>query len=384
LLFTIFTLCLGLVIYHLFLFPVILLVAGARTKKKNYSLPETLKDYPTIEIFIASRNEEACIAEKIKNSKLLDYPKEKLKITVLANGCSDNTCHIVKDFSEQGIGLLEYDEIGKTESQNRAVETSKADIIVFSDANTLYKENALLELIKPFTDEKVGAVSGRHLYLPTDESAGSTENTYWNVIEVNLKKAEAKTGGLIGANGSIYAIRRELYVKLPASVISDFWEPLMIAFNGYRTEYAPDAISFEHAETKHLDEYKRKERIVQRSAYSLLQFPWTLNPLNNPRLSWLIFSHKVLRWLTPVLLIIALISSFIRLVTYRGNLIDGLYFAGSTIIIFIGLIGHGLIKEKKIPVVSHIYYILLMFKAAILGVFKAVTKGEFTVWDHNR
>lgn len=374
---------LALVLYHLVLFPAGLLYVAS--KKTDTSPPPLADDdLPTIDLMIAARNEEASIAGKLENSLELNYPKEKLRIIVLANGCTDSTVDIVKSFEDRGIILFEDGPIGKVMAQNNAVQRSDADVIVFSDANTHYNLDALRLLVSHFQDETVGVACGRHIYVNTDDPTGAGEGFYWNNIETRLKKAESALGGLIGANGSIYALRRELYVPMPNTVISDFIEPLSIALNGYRTVYEPRAHSYEDAEPTFKQEYARKARTVRRTAYSLVVMPWLLDPRKSGSLAYLIFSHKVLRWFTPVLLLLALTAATLRILSGKDHQLDRLFFTGMTLFGFLALLGRGIASDTKVPGLTQIYYVALMFRAAMQGLYEAFTEGHEAVWDHAR
>lgn len=372
-----------LLVYTFLLFPLLLLVLSGRKAEAGWpELPDD--ELPTVELFISARNEESSVAEKIENSLNLHYPGDRLQITLLANGCTDKTVEIANGYSGRGVHVQEYDEIGKTESQNRGAAKSNADILAFTDANTLFETDALKKLVAPFADSSVGSVSGRHRYRDNGRATDATESAYWNVFETSMKRAESATGGLIGANGSIYAVRRERYVPLPSDVISDLMEPLLIAANGYHTVYAEGAIAWETAEADFQAELARKERIVRRSVASILKYPELLNPLRHGRLSLLLWSHKVLRWLSPFLVGIALLASVFRILSGRGKSIDLLLFGGASIGGFLGLLGRGLGTEKPIPVLSHTYYVYLMLRAAVMGVYRAVAHGSQTTWDHTR
>jgi len=375
--------CLLLLFYSFLLFPVILLAAASRKRETEWAIPEDA-DLPQVELFISARNEQAGIAGRIENCLNLKYPKGRLQTTVLANGCKDNTVEIARGYDDRGVRVLEFGEIGKTEAQNRAAADSEAEILAFTDANTLFEEDALRPLVAPFTESAIGAVSGRHRYRNGERATDATESAYWNFLETGLKRAESRTGGLIGANGSIYAVRREQYIPLPADAISDLLEPLLIAQAGYRTVYAPEAVAWESAEQDFRAELARKERIVRRSVASVLKFPELLNPGRNGRLALLLWSHKVLRWLSPFLLGAALLASTLRILTRRNNGFDVAVFGASSLLGFFGLLGRGLGSERPIPLLSHAYYLVLMLRAAATGVFNAVTKGSQMIWDHTR
>ncbi|MFH0883835.1 MAG: glycosyltransferase [bacterium] len=372
-----------LLLYSLVLFPVILLVVAARKREAEWKIPNDA-DLPSMELFISARNEQAAIAKKIENSLQLRYPRDRLQVTVLANGCTDGTVEIGRRYEDRGVRVYEYGEIGKTEAQNRGVDDSQAEILAFTDANTLFEVDALVRLVAPFADDTIGAVSGRHRYRNNGRASEATESAYWNIFETVLKRAESATGGLIGANGSIYALRREHYIPLPSDVISDLMEPLLIAAKGFRTVYVVDAVAWETAEEEFKAELARKERIVRRSVASLFKYPELLNPLRHGRLACLLWSHKVLRWLSPFLVGMVLVGSTLRILIGRGRTADLFLFGGSSIAGFFALLGRGLGTEKPIPLLSHAYYIFLMLRAAFKGVYRAIAYGSQTTWNHTR
>jgi cellulose synthase/poly-beta-1,6-N-acetylglucosamine synthase-like glycosyltransferase len=374
----------ALLAYQFVIFPLILFLFSRLRIEADYAeMPED--KLPSIAFVIAARNEEDVIAEKIENSLELHYPKDRLQIFVAANGCTDDTVSIVQSYADRGVILLEYGEIGKTEAQNRAAKSCVQDIIVFSDANTPYAEDAVFELVKPFVDPLVGCVAGNHVYQDHGDSRSATEGFFWNRIETFYKRAESATGGAIGAMGSIYALRRELYIPLPNNVVHDFWEPVLIAARGYRTVFGEFAVCYERAEDPDLKiEYQRKLRIVQQAFYSLVRYRWILNPLKYPRLSWLIISHKLMRWLTPFFIAIPLMAGSLRLVTGKGRMPELAYFVGMSLFGFLAVLGRGFGRTTPVPVLTPAYYTLLMFFAAAKGIYTSFAGDQLSTWDRAR
>lgn len=372
-----------LVIYHLVVYQSVVAVMGLLSPAVEAPVPDA-EDLPAVALLIAARNEEASIAARLENALQLDYPQDKLEVVVVANGCTDATADIVRGFSDRGVRLLEYDDVGKSVAQNRAVETLESEIVVFTDANTAFSADALLHLVAPFSDPGVGSVGGRHVYTNTGDATGAAEGIYWNVIERALKQGEARLGTALGANGSIYAIRRDLYVPVKADVPSDFIAPLLVAANGYRTEYAPRALSMERAEASFAAEYARKRRIVRRSVHALLSYPELVDPRTNPRLAWMLISHKVLRWWTPALLLVGLGGALLRMAGGRATRIEVGSVVLASLMGFLMTLGRGLGRDDHVPVITHAYYLYLMFRAAIEGTMDALTRGGVATWEHNR
>lgn len=342
------TVVLFLLLYTFLLYPILLLGVGAyRSRAEDHEVPET-DELPSVDLLIAAKNEENCIEAKIKNSLALDYPKGKLTIHVLANGCTDRTVEAVRNYSKHGVVAHEYDDVGKTEAQNLAVADSSADIIAFSDANTLYDEDALLHLVAPFADDTVGAVGGRHFYESGERATDATEGYFWNTFETMLKRAESDAGGMIGANGSIYAVRRSEYIPLPADVISDFIEPTLISATGKRTVYAEKAVARERAESSVQEELDRKQRIVRRSFTSLMKYPQLLSPARSGRLAWMLWSKKLLRWFAPLIALLAVVLASVRILTKHEKPFDFIVLGSTSLFGFAAMLGRGLGAEKPV------------------------------------
>ncbi|MCL4721192.1 MAG: glycosyltransferase family 2 protein, partial [Gammaproteobacteria bacterium] len=193
---------------------------------------------PVITLVISAFNEVGVIRDKLLNSVALDYPHDRLQILVVSDASSDGTDEVVLSFVDARVELLRMaDRGGKTAGLNAAVRAARGEIIVFSDANAMYDAQALRRLARNFADPRVGAVTGESRYrIEAEDHSTEAENQYWN-YELWLKGLESSLGSLVGADGAIYAIRRELYTDLAASDLSDFVNPLQIVARGYRNVY---------------------------------------------------------------------------------------------------------------------------------------------------
>lgn len=284
------------------LYPITLLLS-----RREEPSTSTVEDGdPSVALVIAAYNEEAVIAGKIENSLALEYPD--LEIVVFSDGSSDRTDEIVRSYADEGVRLERIEgRVGKTACQNRVVEGLDCDIVVFSDANGQYEPDAIDALVEGF-EPGVGCVVGELRYRNGTGVEG--ESIYWR-YERLVKRLESRFHSLIGANGSIYAVRRESYVPLPTGAISDFAEPLAIASRGERAVYAPGAVAWEHTAESVDEELDRRIRIITRSWHTVSSFSELLDPRRYPRLSYQLFSHKLLRWLSPVSLVVAFVSSLV-------------------------------------------------------------------------
>lgn len=271
-------------------------ISGAADTTKTPIQAET----PEVALVIAAYNEAEIIADKIENSLELVYPDSKLDIIVFSDASTDGTDDIVRDYAEDGVRLIRIEgRLGKTECQNRVVERIDADIIVFSDADSMYEPDAIDQLVAAF-DEDVGCVVGELRY----KRYGVEAESAYRRLEKLIKRLEPELSSVVGGNGSIYAVRKSAYVPLPRDHISDFAEPLAIVENGLRVEYAKDAIAWENTNDSVSAEADRRVRISTRSWNTVVDFLSLLNPVDYPLFSFQLASHTVLRWLSPFFLIL--------------------------------------------------------------------------------
>tara|TARA_B100000809_G_scaffold63489_1_gene60194 strand:+ start:2019 stop:3086 length:1068 start_codon:yes stop_codon:yes gene_type:complete len=283
----------GLIIYTTVIYYFILKVL----KQNNYEKNEQY--LPNISLIICAYNEEKNIAVKLQNTLKLDYPLEKLQVILADDGSTDTTVEIANGF--ELVEILKLSRGGKTRAQNDAVKIAQNEILVFSDANNIYKKDALKKLVRNFADKRVGVVCGELQY----NNKKSEENYYWK-YEVAIKKAESKNGWLLGANGSIYAVRKSAFIPLPEDSISDQLEPIKVYGNGLDVVYEPEAIALEDAPN---DVLKRKRRIILRSLVTMKYVLTLLNPFKKRSLFIPYVSHKLIRWFLPYLMFFCFLSS---------------------------------------------------------------------------
>ena len=337
---------------------------------------------PSIALVIAAYNEESVIRNKLINSVNLEYPSEQIAIWVVSDGSSDKTNEIVKELAKKytNINLLELSRQGKSNAINNALKKIKAGIVIFSDANTMYDTQAAKQLIKYFVDKKVGCVCGRlQYYNPNNVISGKGEGFYWR-YEVKLKILESELGYTAGANGAIYAIRHELFEPLPTNTINDdFTISMKIVEKGYKSLYNKDAVAFEDVAPTVKGEFKRHIRDGAGHYIAICHLLRLLNPFLGLK-SYIYWSHRVLRWLAPFLLIlIFVINLFLaNIVFYNYILLLQLLFY---LLALSGLI-LAISKYKKIPFLFYVpFYFCNLNLALLLGFIKAVTGKQKVTWD---
>ena len=290
-------------------YPLLLFLVSRVWTRRVAKAPVT----PTVTMVIAAYNEEQAIAGKLDNSLALDYPADRLDIMVTSDGSNDGTNRIVREYEARHPGrvtLLDLPRAGKTAGQNRAAEVARGEILVFSDATTIYDSGAVKAMVANYADPLVGSVGGDVRYVRAGEEAtGKGRQMYWN-YEASIRRWESQIFTVIGATGCIYSLRRSLYTHLDPAAISDFVQPARALLQGYRSVVEDEATCYEVAESKQMgEELRRRARVVHRGIRGVGYMAEVLNPFRHPFLCFQIVSHRLLRWAIPFLLIAAVIAN---------------------------------------------------------------------------
>lgn len=261
---------------------------------------------PTVTFIIPALNEEAVITSKLENLLSLDYPPALRQIIVIADGSTDRTVELVQTYAGRGIQLLfQPERRGKIAAMNRAVPAAQGEILIFSDANTFMEPGSVRALVRNFADPQVACVSGEKRIRPAAQLQAEGESAYWR-YESTLKRADSQVSTAIGALGEFFAIRRTLYRPLAEdSIIEDFVLSMQLVMEGWRVVYEPAAITWEAASPTLRGEWRRRTRMAAGGFQALGR----LRGLLSPRYGWVgfqYFSHKVLRWLAPLFMLLAL------------------------------------------------------------------------------
>lgn len=377
-----------LLLYIYFGYPLLLFIISLFKKNKNNISDNYL---PSVSMIIAAYNEEKVIADKIKNTLDLDYPKEKLEIIVFSDSSTDQTDDVAQKYEKDGVKLLRIEgRKGKTFCQNKAVKIAKGEIIVFSDANSFYQRDAIKKLVRNFGDERIGCVSGELQYTNNKnenvEIKGKGEGLYWK-YEKMIKKLESRVSSLIGANGAIYAVRKTLYVALPDFAISDLVEPLQIFIKGFKIVYAPEAIALEIYDDTFQESYSRRVRIVTRTLNNIIGSSEILELFNPIKYGWYsiqLISHKLLRWFTGLFMIILLLLNIILVNEswfFIILLILQLLFYS---IALLGFLNQIIFQKKELSLLNFIFYFCLSNIAMLDGIKNALFKSKIITWDTKR
>lgn len=266
---------------------------------------------PTVTVLIAAYNEEEAIGATIENKLALEYPQEKLEILVISDGSVDRTDTIVAEFADRSIVRLLRQEprAGKTSALNMAVPLAKGEIIVFSDANSIYAPDALRRLLANFADPEVGYVTGRMIYADPDGTPIGEGCGAYMRYENLLRSIETRLGSVVGVDGGIDAMRKALYRPMNPDQLPDFVQPLKVVEQGYRVIYEPEAVLREPSLKAADDEYRMRVRVSLRAFWALLDMRKLMSPLHDPLFAWQLWSHKVLRYFCFVFLFAAYASN---------------------------------------------------------------------------
>ncbi|MDX6693391.1 MAG: hypothetical protein QOF02_994 [Blastocatellia bacterium] len=265
---------------------------------------------PAVSVIITAYNEERDLAAKLENTLALDYDSGKLEIIVASDCSTDRTDEIVRQYAARGVSLhRQAERQGKTAAQNAAVAQAHGEIILFSDATTLYQPDVLRVMMPSFADATVGCVAGRLVYVdPGQTSVGQGARSYWG-YETFLRKHESRAGSLIGASGCLYAVRRSAYVPMYPEACSDFLIATKMVEQGLRAVYEPAAVCTEETNRRTDKELRMRVRVIAQTYTDLWRHRAMMNPLRSGFYAVQLISHKVLRYFVPVLLFLILVSS---------------------------------------------------------------------------
>jgi cellulose synthase/poly-beta-1,6-N-acetylglucosamine synthase-like glycosyltransferase len=283
-----------------------------RVFHEEHSHDELQLDPPTVSVIVAVRNGASFVADKITNTLECDYVSGRLEVIVVSDGSTDDTFELAARYSaSDDVKVLKLTNGGgKTAAQNEGVLAASGDVIFFTNVDTLLAESCLVALGRRFTDPAVGCVAAKVAWAEADGGVAASGDLYWK-LEQALWKRESKLGIMAWASGAAMAVRRELIPPMDPRYGEDCVLPLILSGAGNRVVYEPDAIAYDSWASTPAEEYAARRRMTLRSfAGTISQFtswaPWT-----NPKLAWAVFSHKLLRWMTPFFLVALFLATLL-------------------------------------------------------------------------
>jgi cellulose synthase/poly-beta-1,6-N-acetylglucosamine synthase-like glycosyltransferase len=329
-------------------------------------------------VIITAYNEEAGIARKLENVLALAQPAGGLDIIVASDASSDATDQIVLDFGAPNVRLLRVEgRVGKTACQNAAAAQANGDILVFTDATTLLHTGALQALCRNFHDPHVGCVAGRLTYVAAgDHATGKGGTSYWG-YEIRLRMAESSLGSLIGVSGCLYAVRRSAYRPIAPELISDFVIAMVVREQGLRTVLEPEALCYEDTLDRPDQELSMRVRVGMRSLVALANQKRFLDPWRFGAFAWQLWSHKLLRYLSPVFWATALLANGV--LALHGQYLWLL--AMQLAVLLAGLLGFTPLRQLvKSRALAQPYYFVLTNVASALSLFRFIRGERIVTW----
>jgi len=305
----VFWLAVGLIVYAHLGYPILLraLVAvfGERDARARDSATREMTDGPSdelprVSLIVPAHDEELVIERKVANARALDYPDELLEVIVASDGSTDRTAELARSAGADQV--LELPRGGKVATLNTAVQSATGDLLAFSDANSYWRPDAVRRLVDRFSDGRVGYACGQVRFEGGE--GGNQEGLYWR-YEMSVRSMETRLGGITAGNGGIYAVRREAYLELDPSRGQDIGFPFELTKRGWRAVYEPEAVAEEKMAPTVEGEFRRKRRMMWGLWDVMLRWGM-LDPRGyGPAYALEIYSHRLLRYLTPWLHLIA-------------------------------------------------------------------------------
>lgn len=376
----------AVVVYASIGYPV-LLSGLALVTRRDRAKPERTgeSELPPISITVPVFNEVHQIDALLASLVALEYPRERRQILVVSDGSTDGTDDAVREWADQGVELLRVTSRGgKGAAENEARRHLTGEIVVNTDASIRIRPDALEPLIRPFADPSVGVVSGRDLSVTSQAGDANTGEGGYVGYEMTIRDLETRSGGIVGASGCFYAIRRELHLEeVPPELSRDFASALIARDRDYRAVSAPDAVCFVPRTTSLGKEYRRKVRTLARGMATLGTWRHLLNPFRVPAFAWKLFSHKVCRWATPLALL--LVGTGLALLAPTHGWARGVL-ALAAVVVALGAVGWILSRrDRPLPRLLAVTAFFVMSNVAVLhALMRALRGGSEPVWEPTR
>ena len=338
--------------------------------KTESAIDPVVVSHPEMTILLTVHNEQDVILKRVTNLLSCTYPRDRLKVLVASDGSTDQTNAIVASIEDDRVSLFETPGFGKTGTQNEALKRINSDIVVFTDADIVFDPEFLNRVAVRFADARVGAVDGRLLYTSSGDITTASQGFYWN-YEMKVRHLESQLGWLAVVAGACFAVRRDLLQPMEASIGEDCIVPLDVVQQGFLVVHEPAAKAFDEFEEGSGITLRRRIRQTLRNWQGTWSRPGLLNPLRHPWYAFALWSHKLLRWLSPVFLLVALFSSCWLLVTAPDAF--SLVAAAPYLALF-GMAGLGWLSAgfgRRIPGTGAAFSFVLANTAFLVGITRA-------------
>lgn len=340
---------------------------------------------PTASLLIPVYNGEKVIKDKLENCLSLSYPQDKLKIMVISDCSTDKTEEIVQTYKDKGIILLcQGKRGGKTKALNLALREVQSEVVLFTDTSTFLSKDSLIKIAKIFADTKVGCVSGEDYSISAFQEKGESGEGVYVGMEMKLRRLESAICNLTGVSGCLYAIRRELINQIPDDLIDDFYFPLQVVKQGKRVISEPEGIAYVTRVSDFKEEFKRRRRTALGGLEVFFAELSLLNPFKYGFFSLELLSHKLLRWLTPFLLLLLVLCNLFLLhyFIFKLTLLIEIFS------IFIALVYLIFLANKKLTglfsLMESIFYFYLVNLALLFAWAKFILGKREIIWEPSK
>ncbi|MFS0988039.1 glycosyltransferase [Enterococcus durans] len=373
-----FYLFLILIIYTMVGYPILLELLNKLIHKKQIKFDESYR--PSVSVIVPAHNEDSIIEKKILNLMSLDYEKDKLEIIIASDNSTDKTNEIVKRYVAEFPKIVKLHVVkerkGKTNAQDEAVEVACGEIIVFTDANSMLEKKTVKELVLSLSNLEIGYVAGKLVYTNNKiNSTSESESTYWN-LDLRMRKIESDLASITAGNGSIYAVRKNDYIKINPIYSHDSIYPPKFVNLGKKAIYNEKAIAFEKAGETDNDEFKRKIRMSRKIIMiNFVDFS-KYNFFKHGLFTLFYFSHRTLRNNLYLMHIIVFITNLILAFT-DSNSIYVFLFIVQLIIYLLALVARNL-NNKYLKFIS--YYVMTIL-AQLIGAYRESTGKSKPFWE---
>jgi cellulose synthase/poly-beta-1,6-N-acetylglucosamine synthase-like glycosyltransferase len=372
--------CVAYVLYAYAGFPLLTILRG-RLRPRPYRHAEI---EPSVSLLVAAYNEVGVIEDRIRNALELDYPPERLEIVVASDGSDDGTNEIVRRYANGRVRLLELGRVGKAAALNAAVDAASGEVLVFSDANSIFRADAIRALVGPLADADVGGVAGNQVYLSPEAGDASVvgEQQYWN-FDRSLKLAQSSAGSVTGATGAIYAIRRSLFQPIRADVNDDLLTSLRVIAQGYRLVFAPEAVAYEPVVESAAQTFSRRVRVMARGLRCVVVMRELLDPRRYGFFAFQLLSHKLLMRTTVIPLGILAVTSGLL---WNHGLFYRVAAVGEAVFYLLGVVGilfadRSVAKWKPLALPA---YFCLINAAAARAIWQLLSGEKHERWEPDR
>lgn len=358
------------------LYPMILALACPRKKKVNPYVPFL----PPVTVLLTVHNEEKVIQGRLQNLASQNYPEDLIEILVASDGSTDRTDEIVRSWTRRSplVKLLPLSNRGKSAAQNKAIPQAQGEIVILTDAGTLFDENTITNLVRHFADNNVGCVSGRLFLGGSRSSLSKSQGLYWR-FEMLLRRLESASGLLHTASGCVMAVRKSIFRQFENRFGDDCVIPLDVVLQGHTVLHDDETMAYDEFSATAGRAFRDRVRMTLRNVTGTVNRLTKLNPLRQPFAYLAILSHKIMRWLTPYFLL-GLLGANLCIVNkgyvYATALLLQITFYAT------GLLGFWFNKRNlDVPIAGQVFSFLLANTGFFVGILKAVAGQQISKYD---